>query len=348
MKLRPAALIVALVALIAGAAWLDGSRGEPAARRRLALRAVELEAWLRQELLAPIERGALAEAGAASGTVDAADAWRAVIGALEASAVVGDSPPLPSAEGEGATGRALRAALGARRFTPFPTIEALFSSEWLRGARLLATRIERAPAADPSGPIEPWLDAALVLAADLRSTGLLAPALGAAELEEAVERRLAGAGAAARARARVDPDGRARVIVTLRSIVAHADAAAARLPSPDLVAERESRLAQACVCAHARVKPFDGALADEADAAWPVVEAAQAVERLEGYDARLRELLVPPAGPARARFEAWSATLARELPRAAALVADPDVLPPLRDAALRLARIRDAAARRLD
>jgi len=331
-------LLLGLAALIALGALLDWPRSEPAARRMLALRAAELDGWLRQELVPPVERIAFAESG---GAADGAAAWREVVRALESHAAGAPATRrgLPPFDAGGAVGTSVATAIGARRFTPFEAIDALATSEWLRAARLLAALIERTPATHEP-PIDAWLDAAVVFAADLRGTALLAPAIGAAELEEAVERRLA---------ARTDGAD----VEALRALVVHAIAAESAIPSPERVAERESRLAQACVCARARIAPFDRFSAAEErgedEAPWPVVMAAQAVDRLESYDERLREVLVAaPGDRARAAYQAWVAAFARELPAAAPLVVDPALLAPVRGAPARLQRIRAAAQRRLD
>jgi hypothetical protein len=316
---------------------LDWPRNEPAARRMLVLRATELDAWLRQELFAPIDRSPFCEAG---GATEAAITWRVVLRALEQHAAThaGTNDPLPPIDESTQLGVALHGAITARRFTPFDSMATLASAEWLRGARLLATLGDRAAAASDS-PLDPWLDAAVVLAADLRSTALLAPAIGAAELEEMVERRLAATGGPAD-------------VAALQALIVHVAAAEAVIPPAERVAERESRLVQAFVCLRARVAPFDAASADGEDdeePPWPLVSAAGAVDRLESYDERLREVLVPaPDEAARGRYASWVAGFARELPSAAALVADPTLLEPLRDAAARLQRIRVAAQRRLE
>ncbi len=333
--------LIALSAVVRAPRPLDDEGSEAAARRLLVLRAAELDSWLRQELLAPVDRTAFAEPG---GAPEAAQPWREVVRSLEeaASRGAGSHRLLPPIELGSEPGSSIRAAIGARRFTPFLSMDGLVEVEWLRGARLFASLLEQSPAANEAPlaangpPITPWLDAALVLASDLRSTGLLAAALGAAELEEVVERRLA----------RTGDDGD---LAALRQIAAHAEAAIASLPTPERIAERESRLAQAWVCAHARVAPFSALLdEDDPEGPWPVVAAAASVQRLESYGYRLRELLAAaPSDRVRASYEAWAAAFARDLPAAAPLVADEALLAPLRDTRSRLARIRAAAVDRL-
>jgi hypothetical protein len=320
------ALVGALVLLVAVAALLDWPRSEPEARHRLALRAAELEPWIAQELLVPLDRVAFAEPG---GEPDAAPAWRELLAACETAAArtgVGESlPPLDAERLE-----QLHAATAARRFTAFPSLDALLVDEWPRRARVLASLVERS--SSPSdAPATAWLDGAIVLAADLRATGLLAPAIAAADLENAVERRL-GEGTA---------DPRA-----LLRLLDHAEASLASLPAPQLVAERESRVVQARVCMFGDVPPFAAARERLNDAApWAPIEAAASVARLETYDDRLRTLFTSrPTDPARASYDLWIESVSRELPAVAPLLVDSAVLAPLRDAPARLRRVAQKAS----
>jgi len=329
---RRLALVALGAALAATAAIVDWPRSDPAARRTLTLRAAELEAWLREELVVPIDRPLVAQPG---GPADAAPAWRAIAAALEESAArtLAGGPSLPSLAAGGELRRRLDDARGARRFTPYDSLDALLDDEWPRAARLLATLVERAPAPD-DGSLADWLDAAALLAADLRSTALLEPALHAARLEEAVARRLARGG---------EPlDGEA-----LAELQRHALAALATVPPAALLAERESRLLQATVCMHADIPPFQRARARLDDGEpWPLVPAAAAVEQLESYDellaATLRE---PQAERARLALARWVERVAAASPRVAPLLADGAALAPVRATTQRLERIVDAAAR---
>lgn len=316
------------------AAVLDWPKSEPQARRQLSLRAAELAAWLRQELLAPIDRPQFA---AADGAADGAPAWRFVLGALGASAArsVQAGARLPRLESGGELATQLEAAVGARHFTPHDSLAALQDDEWLRGARLFTTLLERSPA-DEAGELAHWLDAAVVFAADLRASALLEPALHAARLEEAVRRRLAGFG---------DPLDE----TALHSLRDHALAAHAALPSVGLLADRESRLLQATLCGRAGIPPFQAAdRREDESAALPLIATAAAVAELEQYDDLLTGLLITPQSDrARQQFEQYSAALGRVLPQAVPLLADGALLDPVRDARRRLEAIATAAEARL-
>ncbi len=324
------ALIVGTLALLAAAAVLDWPKSEPQARRQLTLRAAELEAWLRQELLAPQERAAFTVAG---GAPEAAPAWRTLFVALEALASRGVAALPPLAPGDDLT-LEVETAIGARRFTPFQSIDELLDDDWPRRARLLGALVEQAPA--PSdGSLARWLDVALVFATDLRSTGLIGPTLHAARIEEVVARRLA------RLADPLDP-------VALIELHDHALAARAELPPSLLLAEREQRLLQSSICMLADIPPFQAVherLAPEES--WPLVAAAIAVEQLEGYDDQLALLLAePPSDRARAGYDAWAQRVIGQVPRLAALLADGSSTVPLRATARRLERIAEAAASR--
>ncbi len=326
------ALVVGAIGLLALSAVIDWPKSEPQARRQLTLRAAELEAWLRQELLVPQDRVALCEPG---GAPESAPAWQALFAELETVARAG-SPQfaLPSLVDSIELAAHVDAALGARRFTPFGSLDALLDDEWPRRARLLATLIERTQA-PADGSLVRWLDVALVFAADLRATGLLAPALHAARLNDVVERRLL------RRDDPLDP-------LALATLHDHALAARATLPPSSLLAEREQRLLQSSICMLADIPPFQSAherLAPQES--WPLVAAAFAVERLEGYDDQLALLLaVPPSEHARANYEKFSERLCEEVPQLAPLLADSGITTPLRGEAQRLERIAHLAAAR--
>ncbi|MSP15165.1 MAG: hypothetical protein EXR73_00905 [Myxococcales bacterium] len=325
------ALIAAALVLLATAAIVDWPKSDPQARRQLSLRAAELEAWLRQELLTPIERSEFAVAG---GAPDSARAWRVLFAEVEKRAAqsLADGVQLPALERGGALAIELDLACGARHFTAFDSVESLLGDEWLQDARLLTTLLDRA-VAPPDGTLADWLDAAVVFAADLRATALLEPALHAARLEEAVLRRLERPG---------EPlDGAA-----LRRVRDHAGSARATLPAAALLAERESRFVQATICMHADIAPFRLPRERQHEGeSWPLIPAAAAVEELEIYDELLAGLLAEPQDQrARSSFERWIEKLTNESPRATALLADGGLLLPVRDAAKRLERIAAAAA----
>ena len=335
------ALLLSLTGLIATAALIEWPASEPAARRHLTLRAAELEGWIAQELLTPRDRFDFAEEG---GEPDSAPAWRGLVQACESSAARGlGGSTLPSLYAMDGCGQTLDCALGARRFTPYASMAELLHSDWLRQARLLATLIERSPSTDDE-PVTPWLDAAIVFAADLRSSGLLAPGVGAAELEDMVERRLSMLG---------EPTD-AGWLETLRD---HAKSALAALPDPRVVAEREARLTQAAVCMFADVPPFNGGRGEGSgdsrgrpttEATWSIVPAAAAVDELEGYDEHLCDLL-RHVGDDRARvdYDRWAATLARQMPQTGSLIATGATLTPLFATPERLERIIRLADDRL-
>jgi len=337
---RRLALVLATVAgaLLATAAIIDWPKSEPQARRQLSLRAAELEAWLRQELVAPIERPRFAEAGGAD---DGAAAWRTVIDALATEAARSLSagahlPPLPE---DGPLRAAIDEAVMARHFTAHSSLAALPDDEWLRAAQLFTALIERT-SAPADGSLADWLDAAVVFAADLRSAALLEPALHAARIEGAVLRRLARTGEPL-----AEP--------ALLRVRDHALAARAALPSPALLAERESRFVQALLCGRARIPPFAAAVGpdgagDSARESLPLIATAVAVGELELYDELLGELLMAPADErARRDFEQFATTLGRVLPQAVPLLADGALLEPVRSAARRLDAIVAAAEARL-
>ncbi|MBL8840185.1 MAG: hypothetical protein JNL90_01515 [Planctomycetes bacterium] len=324
------ALIVGALGLLAVAAVLDWPKSEPQARRQLTLRAAELEAWLRQELLAPQERVAFTEAG---GAPEAAPAWQSLFVALESQASRGIAQ-MPSLAATDELALHVETALGARRFTPFLSIDALLDDDWPRRARLFATLLEQAPA-PADGSLARWLDVAVVFAADLRSTGLFGPALHSARLEEVVARRLA------RLTDPLEP-------LALIDLHDHALAARAALPPAQVLAEREQRLLQSSLCMLADIPPFQPAHERLApDENWPLIVAAAAVEQLEGYDDQLALLLGdPPSDRARASYDAFAERVVAQVPRLAPLLADGASTVPLRGTARRLERIAEAAAAR--
>jgi hypothetical protein len=337
---RRVPLVMATVTgvLIAAAAILDWPKSEPQARRQLSLRAAELEAWLREELLSPIERPRFAEVG---GAEDGAAAWRTVIDALarEAARSLADGASLPPLPPEAALRSALDEAIAAERFSAHDSLAALEDEEWLRGAQLFATLLSRSTA-PADGALADWLDAAVVFAADLRSCALLEPALHAARVEDAVAQRLRRSG---------EPLGES-ALLRLRD---HALAARGALPPASLLAERESRFVQALLCGRAGISPFwEGgsrrASLEPAREPLPLIATAAAVGELERYDELLAAMLAAtPAERARRDFEQFAWTIGRVLPQAVPLLADGALLEPVRDAARRLESIVAAAEARL-
>ena len=297
-------IVGSLGCLLALSAVLRGTRGEAEARRSLMLREGELLGFLARDLSTPNDRGGATAGGAA----DAAPAWRDVLAALEGASALDRSgaPRLPSIHKDARLAGSLSTALGARGFTPFNRPDEIVTDPWSRRAAIFASLLANGCAnATERGA---WLDAAVALAADLRSVGTLAGAGAAAALEESAARRLQRDGPLPAADVQ-------RLVERLR-------AAQRRLPSSECVALRETRALQATVCALADVAPLTGAaLRSENEPPVALLSADEAVTRLDRLPDFLGPLLSDESLP-RAATD-WSDFVddfARRLPRLATLL----------------------------
>ncbi len=297
-------IVGSLGCLLALSAVLRGSRGEAEARRSLMLREGEVLGFLARDLSTLNERGVAFAGGAA----DAAPAWRDVLAALEVSSALdrGGAPRLPSIQKDASLAASLAKALGARGFTPFTRPDEIVADPWSRRAAIFASLLANGCAsADERGA---WLDAAVALAADLRSVGTLAGAGAAAALEEAAALRLKSDGPLPASDAQ-------RLVDRLR-------AARRRLPPAECVAIRETRALQATVCALADVAPLDGShLRSENEPPVALLSADEAVARLDRLPGLLDPLLADSRDPrACADWTTYVDDFSRRLPRLATLL----------------------------
>jgi hypothetical protein len=317
--------------LIALAALLHGTRGEAEARRSLLLRSGEVVGWLARDVAASCERAGTSEPG---GAADAAPAWRDVLGALEESIALSlaGPPRLPSLAADARLAESLKAALGARRFTPFTRPDEIVEDPWSRRVAVFASLL----ANGCSAPAErgEWLDAAVALVSDLRSVGTLAYAVAAAGLEDAVAKRL--------------QDDAPLPSADVQRLVERLRAALRRLPRPECAALRETRVLQATVCALADVAPLDGArLRSENEPAVALVSADDAVARLDRLPGLLFPRLSIDAGPRAATdWNAFVDDFSHRLPRLATVLPSEDEIEAAATAATRLGHLLELAGAR--
>jgi hypothetical protein len=320
-RLAAPLLIAAAVWLISLAALLRGTRGEAEARRNLSLRAVELVSWLEEDVASACERDpardpvarASSSTGPSAPSIDAAPAWRDVLAACDEAAAISltGAPRLPSLAADSSLAQSLRAAVGAGRFAPFLHVEEIVDDPWPRRARVFA-RMLADGCAELADRVE-WLAGAIALAADLRAVGTIEHGAAAAEIDAAMALRLDDGLLA--------PGDAARLADQL-------GAARRRLPLANCVAERETRLLQATVCALAEIAPLRGGrLRADDEPPLSLMQADEAVGRLDRLPALLQVMLSGgPDGPTRRAFAEWRDSFGRALPRIALLLPPADAI----------------------
>jgi hypothetical protein len=328
-KLAGPLLIGAIVWVIALSALLHGIRGEAEARRSLTLRAADLIGWLGHEVAGSCDRSGFAGEG---GPSDAAPAWRDVLAAAEEAAAIAMSttPKLPSLAADARLNDSLRAATGARRFTAFNRADELVENPWPRRARVFARML--ANGCSERRDRAAWLAGAVALASDLRSVGTLEHGAAAAEIDDAILLRLDDGA--------VDAADAARLTELLL-------AARTRLPVGGCVANRETRVLQATVCALAEIAPLRGGrLRSDDEPPLPLLQADEAVTRFDQLPLLLLPLLAgSPDVPALRAFNEWRDAFGRDLPRLASLLPTADAAAATAGAADKLDRLREQVRR---